>query len=333
MTESNIATIERPMTKREIVDAGPGALAEMQRRGQVTGDVSMGTRKGGVRFENMLQVMEFSKLMSTADIGVPKYFRGNPGLCLRVCVQSDAWGFDPFAVADKAYSVGDRLGYESQLVHAVIERHAPLEGRLRHHFKGDGAEMVCVVVGKMIGEQDPFEWESPPIGQIKTKNSPEWVNNPRKQLYYHTSRDWARVYCPDVLLGVYSRDELDGDYGPTRARDVGGNTSIAERLAGESSGAGFDPNNINRTLAGHDDAPTDEAKPDKAVKDEKHAVPTSEAEYETHVSAYVNAAVDADDLGKQWKQEKKLRTKCGVMGEVFDRIKATVDAKIVALSN
>jgi RecT family len=333
MSDQNVAVIEprRTMSRREIVEAGPKALDEMQQRGLVDGNVMMGTRKGGVKFENMLQVMEFARLMSTSDIGVPSFFRGNPGLCLRICVQSDAWGFDPYAVADKAYAVESkgekRLSYESQLIHAVIERHAPLEGRLRHRFDGEGADMTCTVTGQMIGEANPFEWTSPPFGQIRTKNSPEWVNNPKKQLYYHTSRDWARVYCPDVLLGVYSRDELDGDYGPSRAREV--NDELPARLAGESSGPGFDPDNIARTLS------TDEEKKPEP-KDEKPAepvVPVNEAEYETHVGIYVAAAQDADDLAKHWKSEKKLRTKCSVMGEVFDRCKALVDKRIKELAN
>jgi hypothetical protein len=334
--KTEVATLDRPaakMTRQEIVDAGPGALAELQRRGQVTGDVQMGKRRGGVMFNNMLEVMEFAKLMSTSDIGVPKFFRGNPGLCLRICVQSDAWGFDPYAVADKAYAVGDRLGYESQLIHAVIERHAPLEGRLRHTFAGEGAKMTCTVIGQIIGETTTFDWTSPPIGEIKPKNSPDWINNPKKQLYYHTGRDWARVYCPDVLMGCYSRDELDGDYGPSRAREV--NTSLAERLPGESTGAGFDPDNIARTLTGDDPQPAQAEKTEPKAEEkspEERKPPHNETEYEAHVAAYVVSAKDPDDLVAMWKSEKKLRTKCSVMGDVFERIKANVDAKIAELS-
>lgn len=343
-------------TRSEIVQAGPQGLALMEERGLLAPNtVPMGQGRGGVRFDNMLHVMEFAKMMSTADIGVPKHFRGNPGLCLRVCVQADAWGFDPFAVADKAYSVSDRLGYESQLIHAVIERHAPLDGRLRHRFEGEGAQRVCVVTGYMIGEADPFEWRSPEIGKIKVKNSPEWTNNPDKQLYYHTSRDWARVYCPDVLLGVYSRDELDDtNFGPTRAREV--QSDVAARLPGESTGPGFDPENISRTLRGDDDqkvvndvvaseslpepfpeqgdsgAQTQKTKPKSRKGAEEKAPPRDVTEYEAHIDTMVAAARDADDLAKAWKDEKKLRETCMVTGEDFDRIKKKVDDKVASLA-
>ncbi|HET9538081.1 MAG TPA: hypothetical protein VFP43_22500, partial [Mesorhizobium sp.] len=38
--------------------------------------------------------------------------------------------------------------------------------------------------------------------------SPLWLTKPRVQLFYDASRDWARINCPDVLAGVYTKDEL-----------------------------------------------------------------------------------------------------------------------------
>jgi hypothetical protein len=32
---------------------------------------------------------------------------------------------------------------------------------------------------------------------------------PRQQLAYLAVKRWARLYCPDVILGVYTADEID----------------------------------------------------------------------------------------------------------------------------
>jgi ribosome modulation factor len=42
-------------------------------------------------------------------------------------------------------------------------------------------------------------------------------------MFYDTVRDWARIYCPDILAGLKGGDELANEvpeYGPGRARDV-----------------------------------------------------------------------------------------------------------------
>ena len=48
------------------------------------------------------------------------------------------------------------------------------------------------------------------IKTIKTRNSPLWTQDPEQQLAYYTKRAWARLYCPEVLLGVYAEDEVGG---------------------------------------------------------------------------------------------------------------------------
>src|SRR6266436_6197630 len=138
----------------------PDALQTFKDRGQIGGtEVTISSNRGGVRFENMMEVMEFSRLMALADIGVPTHLRGNPGACLRIALQADSWGFDPFSVADMSYAVSGRISYMSGLVHAVIERRAPLEGRLRMELRGEGPTRRCKVIGRLIGENAPFEWE------------------------------------------------------------------------------------------------------------------------------------------------------------------------------
>lgn len=306
----------------------PGALTTFQERGQLTGDVSISNTRGGVRFENMLQVMEFAKMMALADIGVPIHLRGNPGACLRIALQADAWGFDPFSVADKSYKVNDRIAYESQLVHAVVERRAPMDGRLRPSWEGSLADGTrkCIITGKLIGEDAPFVWESPEIGKIKTKNSPEWAANPDKQLFYHASRDWARVYVPDVLLGVYTRDEIENsEFGPNRAREV---SDLASRLPERGEG-GFDQDGIAKTLrSASGDAPAVEApkelaqaEPSSEARSEPEperagepagAAPSTKEEYSLYASNWIIGTGDKVDAEARWQSEREMRAQLKV---------------------
>ncbi|MDQ0301412.1 recombinase RecT [Ancylobacter polymorphus] len=167
------------------------------------------SRMGGVAFSNMQQVMEFSKLMALSDVAVPKFMRMNPGSCLAVTMQAIEWQMSPWAVANKAYSVNDRVGYESQLIHAVVLRRAPIKGRLRCEFIGDAERRRCRVWAILDdGTDEIVEYTSPDIGRIPVKNSPLWKGDPDQQLFYYSSRAFARRHFPDVILGIYTQDEL-----------------------------------------------------------------------------------------------------------------------------
>lgn len=200
---------------------------------------------GGLRFQNMVEVMEFAKCMAVADTAVPKHLRGNPGMCLAVCIQALEWRFSPFAVANKSYVVNDRIGYESQLVHAVIEQRAPIIGRLRHKFDGDGEDRRCIVTATLRETGETLEYISPPFSKIHPKNSPLWKTKPDLQLYYNTSRDFCRAYFPDVLLGVYSQEELRDHVGPDNAKDVNDRPSVGQRLKAKGA-RGFNASHVER---------------------------------------------------------------------------------------
>lgn len=47
------------------------------------------------------------------------------------------------------------------------------------------------------------------LAQARTRNSTLWADDPRQQLAYLAVKRWARLYCPEVILGVYTIDELE----------------------------------------------------------------------------------------------------------------------------
>lgn len=168
---------------------------------------------------NFGEAMELAKLMAGGTF-VPDRLRGKPGDCLAVLMQAVRWGMDPFAVAQKIYFVNNNgiPGYEAQLVAAVVNTSGKLDGSLSVDWQGEGEAMLCIVTGKLKGDPQPKAVQQE-LRTIKTRNSPLWVQAPRQQLGYYTQRLWARLYAPEVLLGVYTADELD-ERGPENARDV-----------------------------------------------------------------------------------------------------------------
>jgi hypothetical protein len=233
-TETEI--IEQPaerLSKGDLIRRGVDAVAPEKARG-----VQISSAAGGLAFDSMLQVMEFAKLMAVAGVAVPPHCQGNPGVCLAITVKAVAWRMEPFAVAEKSYVVNSRVGYESQLVHAVVEARAPIQKRLNSRYAGEGPTRTCTVIG-MFTDGEVREYTTPEISNIKVKNSPLWSADPDQQLWYFAVRSWARRWCPEVLLGVYTREELDAN--PRLGREEEPPPpSLSSRLKGsEPSGEGF----------------------------------------------------------------------------------------------
>lgn len=226
-------------TKGDLARLGMDAL-DRDRVGQVA------VVAGGVSFASALEVMEFAKLISTGGSALPAPFRNNPGMCLAVTLQAIGWRMDPVAVMNKSYVVNDRIGFESQLVHAVVERRAPLKKRLDCAFDGEGPERTCKVTG-VFSDGEVRTYESPPLRKAK-KKSPLWDDDPDQQLFYFATRAWARRWVPDVLMGIYTRDELADN--PVLGREEEpADLGLKARLAGSKVGEGHQDGHAEAELA------------------------------------------------------------------------------------
>jgi hypothetical protein len=69
--------------------------------------------------------------------------------------------------------------------------------------------MECRVGAVIRGEREITWSEWLNEAKVKTKNSPLWTTNPRQQMGYLQVKNWARLYAPGAILGVYTPDEFD----------------------------------------------------------------------------------------------------------------------------
>lgn len=171
----------------------------------------------------MQNMIAFSDFMSKAVITVPKHLQGNSGDCLAVTMQAMQWGMNPFAVAQKTHLVNGLLGYEAQLVNAVIIARAPIIGRPNFEWYGDWSKVdgkTCKASDIGVRTWVTVKGESTPrtldisfaqVGSVR--NSPLWTNDPKQQIAYLATKKLARLHFPDVILGVYTDDELQ-DHAP-----------------------------------------------------------------------------------------------------------------------
>lgn len=184
---------------------------------------------------SMDKLMRVADMMASAKTTVPAHFRGSPGDCLAVCMQAATWNMNPFAVAQKTHLVNGTLGYEAQLVSAVINNSGAVKDRFHFEWHGPWERVIGKFTVKrgekgeyrvpgwsmadeegcgirvwatIKGETEPREL-SLLLAQARVRNSTLWADDPKQQLAYLAQKRWARLYAPDVILGVYTPDEFE----------------------------------------------------------------------------------------------------------------------------
>ncbi|HIH4878297.1 RecT family recombinase [Citrobacter braakii] len=226
----------------------------------------------------LTQLQSVAGLMAQAAVTVPEHLRGNSADCMAIIMQAMQWGMNPYAVAQKTHLVNGVLGYEAQLVNAVISSSNAIVGRFHYEYEGDWSkcassreeivkkpakgggtydkkEMVrgwnsadeqglSVRVGAVIRGESEITWGEPVfLSSVITRNSPLWISNPKQQIAYLALKYWARLYCPAVVLGVYTPDEVEQrtekEINPAPQRvslaDISGDTVTTTLSAQESS--------------------------------------------------------------------------------------------------
>lgn len=175
------------------------------------------------------KVTRMGELMASAKSTVPKHLQGNAGDCTAIIMQAMRWGLDPYAVAQKTHIVNGALGYEAQLVNAVLLKNAPISGRFSYEWTGpwddekapeDKKKVTITFVESGSGE---VKSHTIALSTAAVRNSPLWKADPKQQLAYLCMKRLARLYFPDVIAGVYTPDELEEiepHRGPDNAKDI-----------------------------------------------------------------------------------------------------------------
>jgi len=214
--QAETETVTQPPRMAEITEID--SPAEAMQRARALIPVSQGAQP-----INFAQQVDFAKTMAQARCALPKHLQGNPGDCLAIIDIAQAAGFSPYMVANKTYvGPGGRLEFESQLYHAfVIKSNRLKDGALHVKYDGEGDDMTCTVWGTLRGEATPRYHTSSILSKLRpravvgkdgneyVKGSPLWLKKITVQMFYDTSRDWARMFCPIATLGLLAQYEQE----------------------------------------------------------------------------------------------------------------------------
>lgn len=149
------------------------------------------------------------KMLAASDL-VPPQFKSVPNCVLALNI-ANRLKADPFAIMQSLYIVHGRPAWSSQFLISMVNasgRYSPLQFKM----SGQGDGKSCVAWARHLETGDIVEGPEVSIDMAKKegwygKNGSKWQTLPDLMLRYRAAGFFARLYCPDLCLGIRTMEE------------------------------------------------------------------------------------------------------------------------------
>lgn len=163
------------------------------------------------KFEHLQRV---AKMFSESGM-VPEVFKKNPAACAVGLQLAQQLQVSPFMLFQKLYVIQGKPAIEAQLAIAVANQRGVFTAPIEFVFSGDNAKKTraCTARAVLSKTKTPVEitidWSVVEGEGWSKKGGSKWLTMPDQMFRYRSAMWLIRTYCPEVLFGMYSADELD----------------------------------------------------------------------------------------------------------------------------
>src|SRR3990167_7625834 len=173
-------------------------------------EVPEATARFNIPPRNFSEAERAALLYSQSSL-IPVQFRGKPNDCLIIIQLANRQNVDPFMLMQYAYIVQGRIGLEGKYAIALMNARRPFRGGVHYDYEGLGDTRSCVAwaVHAESGERCSVR-----IGMDMAKRegwlrNPKWTTMRDQMLAYRAGAFLARLFCPEVLMGMQTKEELE----------------------------------------------------------------------------------------------------------------------------
>jgi len=142
---------------------------------------------------------------------VPDAYRGSAANCMVAMEMSHRIGKSVLEVMQNMQIVKGNTGWKSEYVIMSINKSGLFEDALEFIFSEDRQSCYALAVRKSNKKQ----LQGTPVSMVMAKaegwldkNGSKWKTMPEQMLMYRAATFFCRVYCPEVLAGVQTSDEI-----------------------------------------------------------------------------------------------------------------------------
>jgi hypothetical protein len=144
---------------------------------------------------------------------VPMAFQNNPSNCLIALEQSNRLNISPMAVMQNLYIVQGKPSFSSSFIIGLINASGKYDMELQFdEEEKDGKPYACTCWTELNGRKVTgikITMEMAEKEGWLRKNGSKWQTMPQVMLRYRAASFFARMNCPELSIGLYSKEELD----------------------------------------------------------------------------------------------------------------------------
>lgn len=174
---------------------------------------------------------------------IPDAYRGKPQDCMIAIDMADRMGISPMMVMQNLYVVKGKPSWSGQACMSLIQACGKFVNVQPVYFGEKGTEKRgCYVQAARMTNGETVTGVEVTMQMARAEgwmSNAKWRNMPELMLAYRAAAFFARVHCPESLMGVHVEGEID-DFVPDKAvpRDpLAAEAVILEPLVSESVGA------------------------------------------------------------------------------------------------
>ena len=179
------------------------------------------------------QLLRAAQMLSQTSI-IPQSYQNKPQDCFVAIEMANRMGVSPMVVMQNMYVVKGKPSWAGQACTMLINSCGKFKD-VKHIYTGEKGKpnRGCYVTATRISDGSQVDGVEVTMQMAQaegwTSNS-KWRNMPELMLAYRASAFFARVYCPEAMMGVQTAEEVyDADSTPINAA-----ASLTAALKGET---------------------------------------------------------------------------------------------------
>lgn len=159
------------------------------------------------------QAMVVAKNLAKSNF-IPQTFKGNEADCLIALIMSEQLKTNPVTLMQEMYIVHGKPAFSAKFITSLANKLGPFTAPIAYEVKGKGDDLEVTAYAPMKDGPRAEATVSMKMAKAEgwaSKNK-KYQTMPEHMLKFRAATFLARTYCPDVLMGFTSKEEVKDVY-------------------------------------------------------------------------------------------------------------------------
>ena len=201
--------------ENQIVNVKNQAVTEHQNAVHAVANVSV--------IEGMSRAYKLAQVMCQAG-NIPDNYKNKPADCMIAIDMAERMNVSPMFIFQNMYVVKGKPSWSGQACKALIDNCGKYRDVKHVYFGEKGTDSRgCCIEAIRISDGEVIRGVEVTIAMAKAEgwtSNKKWQNMPELMLAYRASAFFARVHCPEALMGCMAEGEADDIAEKNSAKDL-----------------------------------------------------------------------------------------------------------------